>query len=104
MAKPPTDEVLVVECITHARRKFEEAVKVLPEAGRKNSIAQRGIRFYYALFAVKHKLENLSPYEPKEKRAEQANPMLNELHDCVFLLNAAPKSLLGKVVHYTREQ
>ena len=96
--------IRVVGCLAHARRKFEEAVKALPEADRKDSIAQRGVRYYDALFAIEHKLEDLSPDERKTKRAELATPILNELHDWVFRLNAAPKSLLGKAAHYTREQ
>ena len=34
---------------------------------------------------------------------ELAEPILNEFHDWVFHLNAAPKSLLGKAVQYTQK-
>ena len=97
-------EIRIVGCLAHARRKFEEALKVLPEGDRKDSVAQRGVRYYDALFHIEEQIKDLSPEERKQKRDELARPILNELHDWVFRLNAAPKSLLGKAAHYTREQ
>jgi len=98
------DGIRVVGCHAHARRKFDEALKVLPEADRKDSAALRGVRYFDTLFAIEEKLADLSPDERKEKRGELAGPVLNELYNWVFRLNAAPKSLLGKAAHYVREQ
>ena len=97
-------KIRVVGCLAHARRKFEEALKVLPENDRKDSAAQRGVRYYDALFHIEEQIKDLSPEERRVKRNELARPILNELHDWAFRLNAAPKSLLGKAAHYTREQ
>ena len=96
--------IRVVGCLAHARRKFEEALKVLPEKDRKDSAAQRGVTYYDALFHIEEQIKNLSPKKRKQKRDELARPILQELHDWAFRLNAAPKSLLGKAAHYTREQ
>ena len=59
---------------------------------------------YDALFHIEEQIKDLSPGERKQKRDKLARPILNELHDWVFRLNAAPKSLLRKAAHYTREQ
>ena len=99
---PPS--IKVVGCQAHARRKFDEALAGLAEADRKDSPAMRGVRYFDALFRIEEEIENLSPEERKKIRNERAKPILDELHDWVFRLNAAPKSLLGKAAHYTREQ
>ena len=64
----------------------------------------RGVRYFDALFRIEGEIEHLAPDERKKIRNERAKPILDELHDWVFRLNAAPKSLLGKAAHYTREQ
>ena len=64
----------------------------------------RGVRYFDALFHIEEQIQSLSPEERKQKRNEFARPILDELHNWVFRLNAAPKSLLGKAAHYTREQ
>jgi hypothetical protein len=97
-------EIRVVGCLAHARRKFDEALAGLREEERKDSAAMRGVRYFNALFHIEEQIKDLSSEERKQKRNELARPILNELHDWVFRLNAAPKSLLGKAAHYTREQ
>ena len=74
------------------------------ENDRKDSAAQRGVRYFDTLFHIEEQIKDLSPEERRVKRNELARPILNELHDWAFRLNAAPKSLLGKAAHYTREQ
>ena len=98
------EEIRVVGCLAHARRKFDEALAGLREEEQKDSAAMRGVRYFDALFHIEKQIKNLSPEKRKQKRSELARPILNELHDWVFRLNAAPKSLLGKAAHYTREQ
>ena len=90
--------------MAHARRKFEDALKAMPEETRKDSVAMCGVRYYDALFKIEADLASLSPQERKEKRSKLAVPILKELHDWALQFCAAPKSLLGKAVHYTCEQ
>lgn len=96
--------IRVVGCLAHARRKFDEALAGLREEERQDSAAMRGVRYFDALFHIEEQIRDLSPEERKQKRNELARPILDELRDWVFRLNAAPKSLLGKAAHYTREQ
>ena len=96
--------IQVIGCLAHARRKFEDALKAMPEEARKDSVAMRGVRYYDALFKLETEWASLSPQERKEKRSEYAAPILKELYDWVLQVNAAPKSLLGKALLYTRKQ
>ncbi len=45
--------------------------------------------FLLQFFLIIENVENLSPEERKHKRDELARPILNELHDWAFRLNAA---------------
>ena len=98
------DEIRVVGCLAHARRKFVEALEALKEDARKSTPAERGVQYFDALFALEEKWHDLDPDERKKKRAEFAKPILDELYNWVFHLNASTKSLLGKAAHYVRSQ
>ena len=97
-------EIHVVGCHAHARRKFHEALKALKEEDRKGTAAERGVQYFDALFSLEENWHDLEPKERKKMRDQYAKPIMDELHDWVFRLNASTKSLLGKAAHYTREQ
>jgi hypothetical protein len=63
----------------------------------------RGKQYCDNLFAIENEIGSLPPEERLRKLKELAEPILKEFHDWVFCLNAAPKSLLGKAVQYTRK-
>ena len=98
------DLIRVVGCLAHARRKFVEALTALKEEDRKGTAAERGVQYFDALFALEEEWHDLDPDERKKKREEFAKPILDELYNWVFHLNASTKSLLGKAAHYTRSQ
>ena len=98
------DSIRVVGCLAHARRKFVEALAALKEEDRKGTAAERGVRYFDTLFTLEEKWHDLEPEERKQNRLEFAKPILDELHDWVFRINASTKSLLGKAAHYTRSQ
>ena len=96
--------ITVAACWAHARRKYEEA---LQGTSKKNEAEMsnilRGKQYCDSLFAIENEISSLPPEERLRKRKELAEPILKEFHDWVFRLNAAPKSLLGKAVQYTRK-
>ena len=94
----------MVSCWAHCRRKFDEALQALPEKDKVGSAAMRGKQYCDQLFSIEALLNELSTHERLEKRKELAGPVVEALRTWVFYLPAAPKSLLGKVAHYTREQ
>jgi AraC-like DNA-binding protein len=98
--------VVIVGCWAHARRKFDEALKGLPEKNRQGSLALKGKSFCDELFNIERELKDMSPEERKRGREVRANPVLSEflawLH--VHERKAAPKSGIGKAIHYALEQ
>ena len=98
------DEVTVVGCWAHARRKFDEAVKSLPKGKAKNSSAAQGLAYCNLLFKMEEGLADLPPKERYDQRLEQAKPVLDALLAWANTRTAAPKSSLGKALSYLKEQ
>ena len=97
-------EIAVVGCWAHVRRKFDEALKALPERDREGSNALRGKRYCDRLFELERKSEPLAPQERGLKRLEQSKPVLDEFFAWAVALNAAPKTGIGIAVHYALSQ
>ena len=98
--------VRVVGCWAHARRKFDEALSTLPQEKRKDSPAAMGEWYCSQLFKLEQALAELTPEERYEKRLEQEKPVLDALLSWANEMQArtAPKSALGKAIHYLLEQ
>ena len=98
--------IRVVGCWAHARRKFDEALSTLPQEKRKDSPAAMGEWYCSQLFKLEQALAELTPEEQYEKRLEQEKPVLDALLSWANEMQAktAPKSALGKAIHYLLEQ
>ena len=81
--------IRVVGCWAHARRKFDEALQTLPKEMQKDASAAIGECYCSRLFKL-----------------EQAKPVLDALLSWANEMQAktAPKSALGKAIHYLLEQ
>jgi transposase len=104
--KLPTDDVKLVGCWAHARRKFEEALKVLPADARAGSVAQEGLDFCNRLFAIERDLKTVTPEERYAARLARSKPILDAFHAWLegkagVTLN---KNLLGEAIKYCRRQ
>ena len=98
------ERIRVVGCWAHARRKFDEAVKSLPRQEQAESTALEGQRYCNALFTLEKELAGLTAEERYKQRQERARPILDALLAWTETKRAAPKSALGKALHYLREQ
>ncbi len=98
--------IRVVGCWAHARRKFDEALQTLPKEDRKNSLAATGECYCTRLFQMEESLAELTPEERYTKRLEQEKPVLDALLSWANenMGKTAPKSALGKALHYLLEQ
>ena len=98
--------IRVVGCWAHARRKFNEALGTLPQERRKDSPAAMGEWYCSQLFKLEQEFAELTPEERYEKRLEQEKPVLDALLSWANEMQAgtAPKSALGKAIHYLLEQ
>lgn len=98
------EAVTVVGCWAHARRKFDEALKVISVNDRASSKPAKGKRYCDALFALEEKWKDLPPEERFELRQAQARLILDEFHQWLTGLRRSDKNAFGKAVGYTLEQ
>ena len=100
------EDITVVGCWAHARRKFDEAMKSLPRGKVKGSSASQGLAYCNLLFAIEQGLaeKNATEKERYDERLEQAKPILDAMFAWANSRTAAPKSALGKAFHYLKEQ
>ena len=92
------ESIRVVGCWAHARRKFDEALQVLPKEKRKDSLAATGECYCSRLFQLEESFAELTPEERYTKRLEQEKPVLDALLTWAnaTIPKTAPKSALGK--------
>ena len=98
------EDITVVGCWAHARRKFDEAVKSLPKGKAKGSSASQGLAYCNLLFEIEQGLSEETADERYEQRLKQAKPVLDAMLSWANTRTAAPKSALGKAFHYLKEQ
>ena len=100
------ENIRVVGCWAHARRKFDEALQTLPKEMQKDSPAAIGECYCSRLFKLEQAFAELTPEERYEKRLEQEKPVLDALLSWANEMQAktAPKSALGRAIHYLLEQ
>ncbi|MEN6510015.1 MAG: IS66 family transposase [Smithella sp.] len=98
------DTIVTVGCWADARRKFDEALKSIPEKDRQGSGAAQGKRYCDELFAIERKLSECTTQERHTKRQELAKPVLDEFLSYLHTSKASTKSGFGRAVHYTLNQ
>jgi transposase len=96
------ENIRVVGCWAHARRKFDEALNALNKDARKGSLAATGESYCSRLFQLEEAFADLTPEERYTKRLEQEKPVLDALFSWANATSGkvAPKSALGKALHY----
>ena len=100
-------EVILVGCWAHARRKFDEALKALPDSKRSAAVtAKEGLEFCNRLFAIERELKEATPEKRYEIRLVLSQPVLdaflvwlNKLYPEVL-----PKSAFGQAIKYCLNQ
>ena len=100
------EDIVVVGCLAHVRRKFDEALKGLAKEQRKDSAADIGMWYCNALFKLEKKYAPYPPEKRYEARIKYSLPLAQD-----FLLwakkeskNILPKMLTGKALNYLSEQ
>ena len=96
--------VTAVGCWVHVKRKWVDALKVVPKEKQPTSQAARGIAFCDKLFHFEKHWASLTPEERREKRALEAKPVIDEFYTWIGSLNALPKTLLGEAAYYAVSQ
>jgi transposase len=100
-------DVVLVGCWAHARRKFDEAIKALPQNLRsKPGTAREGLDFINKLFAIEQRLKGFTAEDRKKQRDLLSRPIVETFKtwlDC-RADDVLPKSALGTAVTYCRKQ
>jgi hypothetical protein len=99
-----SDNIKVVGCFAHARRKFDEAIKGLSKKEQADSAAMIGKRFCDKLFLLERDFAELTAEERFLKRQELSKAVFDELYRWVSGVNPPPKTGLATAVVYARNQ
>lgn len=87
--------VTLVGCWAHARRKFNEALKALPDGKQKAVVtAREGLDFCNRLFAIERDIKDASPEERFKIRTERSRPVVDAFLAWLLVQksNVLPKS------------
>jgi transposase len=99
-----SDNINIVGCFAHARRKFDEAVKGLSKKDQADSMAMIGKRFCDKLFSLERDFAELTAQERFQKRQELSKPVFDEFYEWLGTLNPPPKTGLCTAVVYAQNQ
>ncbi len=98
------EDIIIVGCLAHLRRKFFDALKTLPKENRPESGAARGVAYLDQLFHLEKQFASLSPDDRLKERIRLSRPVFDELYNWIYGLTALPNTLIGKAVHYAKSQ
>ncbi len=100
--------VTLIGCWAHARRKFVEAINVLPAPQRKQggTTAHAGLDFCNPLFDIERDLKVATPQDRLAARQGRSRAVLERFRAWldVVSVSALPKSKLGEAVGYCLNQ
>ncbi len=102
-----TSDITLVGCWAHARRKFDEALKVLPLDKRKSPVvAKGGLAFCNELFAIERELKDATPEERYRVRQERSQPVVEAFSRWLKYQSprVLPKSAFGQAIAYCLNQ
>ena len=99
-----SDNIKVVGCFAHARRKFDEAIKGLTPKDQADSEAMTGKRFCDKLFSLERDFAELTVEERLKKRQELSKPVFDEFYKWLTAINPPEKTVLRTAVVYMYNQ
>jgi transposase len=101
------EDIVLVGCWAHARRKFDEAIKAQGKKGKaKAGRATTGLAFIQKLYRIEKLAREVSAQERLRHRQEQAVPLLGEMRAWLdkSLPEVPPQSAVGKALNYLHGQ
>lgn len=98
------NEMIIVGCMAHARRKFEDAAKAPPAPSGPKNLAKQALAYINHLFLLEKKYEDLTVQERYQKRQEEAKPILAAFYEWLGSVDVSTKSTFGKARTYAFRQ
>ncbi len=71
------EDLRIAGCWVHARRRYDEALKALPKASQKSSLAYMALKQIQAIYREDNKLKELTPAERLEHRQLTVKPLVD---------------------------
>ena len=96
--------IIIVGCLAHLRRKFFDALKILPKDKQPKSNAATRVAYCDELFRLERQFASLSSDSRFEERDRLSKPLINEFYTWIESLAALPNTLLGKAINYAQSQ
>ena len=105
-AEKQLEGLTIAGCWVHARRKFEEAEKVIPKDKQKDSLAYLVMKQIQAIYREEGKLKELSTDERLKQRQVVIRPLVDALFAYIKLHKdeVSSVSALGKAITYALNQ
>ena len=100
------EDLRIAGCRSHARRRFDEAVKALPKQKQKDSRAYLALTMIQAIYREEKQLKDLTAGERKDRRQLSVKPMVEAYFTWVRenLPKVPPKSKTWEGFHYSLNQ
>jgi len=98
------DRIIIVGCLAHLRRKFFDALKILPKDKQFGSNAAKGVTYCDRLFKLEKQFALLTRESRHKERLRLSKPLFDEFNDWIERSDALPNSLLGKAIYYAKSQ
>jgi hypothetical protein len=99
-----SENIKVVGCFAHARRKFDEAIKGLSKKEQTDSKAMIGKRFCDKLFSLERDFAGLTAEERFQKRLELSKPVFDEFYAWLGTFDPPVKTMFHAAAVYMRNQ
>lgn len=100
------EDLRIAGCWSHARRRFDEAVKALPKDRQKSSLAYLALKQIQAIYREENKLASMTTEERLKHRQLTVKPLVDAYFTWVKqnLLSVTPKSKTAKGLTYSLNQ
>ena len=98
------EDLRIAGCWAHARRRFDEAVKALPKASQKGTLAYLALKQIQAIYREEGKLNDLSSDERLKQRQAVIKPLVDAFFAYLKTINVSKKDKFGDAVRYARNQ
>lgn len=98
------EELTIAGCWVHCRRRFDEALKLIPKPSQKESNAFLLMKQLQAIYREEGKLNDLSSDERLKQRQAVIKPLVDAFFAYLKTINVSKKDKFGDAVRYALNQ
>jgi len=100
------EDVVISGCMAHARRKYDECLKSVPQESRKGTTADEALKRIALLYKIEALLRDKSTEQRYEERLKQSKPILDAYFEWLKSIAGTidSGSMIGKAINYSLNQ